>query len=190
MHTSGVVEKVSTQEGQGNYGPWTKVSFQINGQWYGTFEKKDNKKMLHSVSEGDVVSVVFDKKGDFNNLTSIEVEKSVKDFDDDLGKVKAFQGQDKAQPAPAKDTAKPYNVQEKDYRITFQAATKVALPFVQFALEKELLTLGKGKNKVDALQEYVLAYADVFARAFWEAKYKEVKPEVEEDDGDAKEYVE
>jgi hypothetical protein len=151
MEITGIVEKVSEQQSpEGSPRKWSKKSFLVNGEWLGTFISKENKAQLNAPQEGDAVKVTYEVKGNFKNLTAIEVVAKSND-EPVVGK------QSYANPVP-------YNVQDKDYRITFLASRRDAVEFINNAISHGMISLGtKKSDQLDNFYAYVNEYAHKFA---------------------------
>lgn len=150
---SGVVEKINDASSPaGAPRKWTKKSFLVNDEWYGAFITKENVAQLTPVQEGDAVKITYETKGNYKNLLSIEV---VTKQDAQPSTVKADS------PAPSHMT--PYNVHDKEYRITYLACRRDALEFVKTLVQLDLVSLGTKKaDKVDVFYGLVREYAHQF----------------------------
>lgn len=151
---TGIVEKINDANSpEGSARKWTKKSFNVNGEWYSTFLTRDNMYNINAVKEGDAVKLTFETKGNFKNLSDIEVV--AKNEPEIVGKpVEKLQGV----------AGQTYNVQDKEYRITYLAARRDAIEFVKTLVSLDLVSLGTKKNeKVDNFYGYVKEYAAKFA---------------------------
>lgn len=168
---SGIVEKVNEQNSPADaVRKWTKKAFNINGEWYSAFVTKENAVKLNSVNEGDVVDVTFNVKGNFKNLNNIEVVARNESPGGGLASEKHSPNQ----------AAKPYNVHDREYRITYLASRKDAIEFVKVAIELGLVTLGSKKaEKLDIFEDLVNEYASKFAEAAYVPREDRAIPSVE-----------
>lgn len=157
---TGIVEKVNDQNSPaGAPRKWTKKAFNVNGEWYSNFITVENKAMVESIKEGDAVSIEFETKGSYKNWLKLEVI---------------------AKNEPTKASAVvpvPYNVHDKDYRITYLAARRDAIEFVKAAIQLDMVSLGSKKNeKVDIFYELVKEYAVKFAEDAYVPREENVIP--------------
>jgi len=177
MEVTGVIENVSFKEGTGKFGPWTKASVCINGEWYGAFKNDKNEAMIDRLAKGDEVIVTYEKKGEYNNFTAIEV----------ISKA-AVPAPQAASGASGGEKAVNYN----QYRQSQAGGRNGAVALVAAALahdsqftfedkENRILSLPKAQNKrLDALVALVETIGHKFAEQNWTAVPDDV---VEEEEG-------
>jgi hypothetical protein len=168
---SGVVEKVSEMSNPaGSPKKWTKKSFNINGEWLGNFLTKENINEFNAISEGDAVKATFETKGNYKNLMKIEV----------IAKNEPENAKQEVQ-RPTSSLSTPYNVQDKDYRITYLASRRDAIDFVKTLVQLDLVGLGtKKSDKVDNFYAYVKEYASKFAEDAYVSREDNAIPVVEQ----------
>lgn len=180
LETTGVIESMNSKHGTNARGPWEKKSIMVNGQWFSTFVGKENRSELDALKEGDAVKVFYQVKGDFKNMSGVEIVA-------------------RNEPAPRSKVVNnpvvidnnsasvPYNVQDKDYRITYLASRRDAITLVETMVKLEMLKLPtKQGDKADSFLEYVRKYARILAedayapRSTEEEGIEEVETEKEE----------
>jgi len=61
---TGIIETKVSQDGQGQKGPWTKHTIEIQGHKYSTF----NGEVLKEVNTGDAVKIGYEMNGQFRNI--------------------------------------------------------------------------------------------------------------------------
>jgi hypothetical protein len=176
---TGVVEKINEmQSPSGAPRKWTKKSFSINGEWFGNFLTKENITEFNAVNEGDAVKATFETKGQYKNLTKIEVIGRDKGTGANVVQVLPMA----PQPASTTTTTTPYNVQDKDYRITYLAARRDAIEFVKSLVQLDILPLGtKKSDKADNFYAYVKEYAAKFAEDAYVSREQNAVPTVKEE---------
>lgn len=151
---TGVVEAVNEKVSPpGSPRKWVQKGFKINGEWFSTFITKENIAEVSRVKEGDAVKVAFEVKGNFKNLTNIEVTESEESTVVATGV-----------PTRVSSTSGAYNVADKEYRITYLASRRDAIEFAKTLVQLELVSLGNKKDlKVDIFYALVKEYATKFA---------------------------
>ena len=99
----------------------TSFGFQVNGEWYSTFDKQDAK-------EGDVVTFDFIQKGNYKNIAK--------------GSIRASVGA-----APSAPTAAPQAANSRDISIVYQSSRKDAIAIVTAMLSNDCIKLPAAENK-------------------------------------------
>lgn len=172
---NGVVEARSIKDGiKTKFGPRTKYSFKVNGDWYGALESKALAEKLKQVNENDIVKITYSVNGDFKNLEDVEV---------------VAQNVPVQQSVPTKTSSKVsqevaasvQTLAEKELRISYNGSLKSAIAFVEAAAKLDLLALPTKKaEKLDAFYEYVVEYTNKFVRDTYLAKLNLATEEKEE----------
>ena len=162
---NGIVEKI--YENQTKTG-MTTYAFVVDGVRYGTYNIKP------PCNQGDMIEFTFTAKGDFNNADAKSIRKSEK------------------QPAPAQaapvaayanagGSSRSDAVQDA---ITFQAARKDAIQFLELLSSLDVLDLGS-KSKGQKIKN-AEAYLDGYTKRFYEDTktlgHEEVEEEPEEEE--------
>lgn len=152
----------STAKGSGK--PYSRRSFQIDGDLVGGFINKDNKEVVEGLQPGDTVQCDVEVNGDYKNFSNLVV----------LNQAKVHETvQDK--PAEVKTN----NYQE---RMNFVGARNTALRFVEIALSEGKLPLSD-KGGLEELEAAVELYTNKFAKASWEYEYNKGEEDGAEDRG-------
>jgi len=66
-----IIQDVTTKDGTGKNGPWTKYGIKIDGEYYGTFSATEGKLAEECKKSGIPVTFTWEKNGNYKNLTSI-----------------------------------------------------------------------------------------------------------------------
>lgn len=150
----GVVEKIAEQKSPAGSGrKWTKKGMLVDGTWYNAFVNAENKSVLDEISDGTVVKIGLEQKGEYTNVTSVEILSAK---------------QVKESPAAQKSTA---SLTDKDLRLQYQGSRRDAISFVEMLIPLDILPLPTKKaDKADAIYEYMKYYADKFTADAFAAK--------------------
>ena len=171
---TGKVERISERAGKGKkppYAPYVQFGFLVEGTWHNVFLSDENEEMLRAIGDGDTVKIQTVKKGEYENVDTIER----------LSKAPSTDPAPKMENAPvatATQVAKSVSrLDDKDFRITYLACRRDAVNFVIAAYTQGLLPLPTKKTEqADRLYEYVQQYALRFAFDSWNARPVDVKP--------------
>lgn len=164
---NGVVEARSEKEIPTKFGPKQKVSFLVNGEWYGTFSNKNNSESLSKVLANDIVKIEFTANGNFKNLDTIEVV--AKNVPAEVAKIKKERGAEVAKEVVASVQI----LADKDLKITYNGSLKSAIAFVDVAIRHDLVALPvKKSEKLDALYLLVKEFTNRFVADTYTAKLK------------------
>lgn len=70
---SGVISDIKAKSGTGKNGQYTRIAVQINGQWYGTFDKKLGEQMQSAIDSQSPVTATY-KERTFDGKTFLDLE--------------------------------------------------------------------------------------------------------------------
>lgn len=170
----GVVEKINTKSDTTKGKKWTKISFQVKGEWIGGFVNKDDSDDRMNVKEGDEVEITYKVNGTYKNLDEIKIL------------TKGDSKKETAATGNAETAGTEYIPQHvRDFRQTLAGARNAAISFVEMAVKLNALPLPKDTKKhADALLVHVNEYTSVFATQMLNAKQEDYmqKEEVNEDE--------
>ena len=136
---------------------WVRFSCQIEGEYYSIFIDMKNRATFESVKDGDEVSINYEVKGNYKNIIDLVVSKK--------------------QAVAASVANAPIEMKER--RITWAAAAKLAIPFVEFCIAQGYLPLPtKKQDQADAFFSHVVEYAGRFSEVGWQADFNTELPEL------------
>lgn len=159
---TGKVERISERVGTGKKGPYVQFGFLVEGTWHNVFLNDKNEEMLRAIGDGDTVKIQTVKRGEYENVDTIEKVNPV------------FSSREEG-PVPEKEkspvTKAVERLDDKDFRITYLASRRDALEFVIASYTQGLIPLPTKKaEQADRLYEYMKRYALAFALDAWEVR--------------------